>query len=167
MKTLKWLDDNLEEVILFVLLCVMTLVMGVQIVARYVFNNSFSWTEELTRYLFIISGFLSISYCIKKQLSISISQFVEALPSVVQMIVEFSGDVIQLIFYGYLIPYAYQYWRGAIESGQKSTGLGLPMYVMQIVPMICFLLAVLRLLEQIYMKMREYRNDKTMEKGGM
>ena len=58
MKVLKWLDNNLEQAILLILLCGMTIVMGGQIIARYAFSASLSWSEEITRYMFIISGFL-------------------------------------------------------------------------------------------------------------
>ena len=80
MKILKWLDNNLEQAILLILLCGMTIVMGGQIIARYAFSASLSWSEELTRYLFIWCGFLSVSYCSKKCLSIKIEQFVAAFP---------------------------------------------------------------------------------------
>ena len=56
MKVLKWLDNNLEQAILLILLCGMTIVMGGQIIARYAFSASLSWSEELTRYLFIWCG---------------------------------------------------------------------------------------------------------------
>ena len=65
MKIIRWLDDNLEEALLIALLVTMTLLMGLQVFSRYILNASLSWSEELTRYLFIWSGFLSISYCIK------------------------------------------------------------------------------------------------------
>ena len=55
MKVLKWLDNNLEQAILLILLCGMTIVMGGQIIARYAFSASLSWSEEITRYMFIIS----------------------------------------------------------------------------------------------------------------
>ena len=70
MKIIRWLDDNLEEALLIALLVTMTLLMGLQVFSRYILNASLSWSEELTRYLFIWSGFLSISYCIKKWISI-------------------------------------------------------------------------------------------------
>ena len=60
-KTLHWLDENLEEFILVVFLIAMTLIMGIQVFCRYVLGMSLSWSEELTRYLFIWSGFLSVS----------------------------------------------------------------------------------------------------------
>ena len=58
MKIIRWLDDNLEEALLIALLVTMTLLMGLQVFSRYILNASLSWSEELTRYLFIWSGFL-------------------------------------------------------------------------------------------------------------
>ena len=69
-KTLHWLDENLEEFLLVVMLAAMTLIMGIQIFSRYALGQSLSWSEEVTRFLFIWSGFLSVSYCSKKCLSI-------------------------------------------------------------------------------------------------
>ena len=52
-KVLHWLDENLEEFLLVVFLIAMTLIMGIQVLSRYVFGQSLSWSEEITRYLFI------------------------------------------------------------------------------------------------------------------
>ena len=52
-----WLDENLEEFLLVIGLIAMTLIMGVQVFCRYVLGMSLSWSEELTRYIFIWCGF--------------------------------------------------------------------------------------------------------------
>ena len=65
-KILHWLDENLEEFLLVFFLIAMTLIMGIQVFCRYVLGQSLSWSEEITRYLFIWSGFLSVSYCSEK-----------------------------------------------------------------------------------------------------
>lgn len=76
----KIIPDRFEEVLLVLLLISMILVLGVQIIARYVFQNSLTWSEELVRYLFIWSSFLGVPYCINKGASLKVVQFIDYLP---------------------------------------------------------------------------------------
>ena len=105
MKVLKWLDNNLEQAILLILLCGMTIIMGGQIIARYAFSASLSWSEEITRYMFIISGFISASYCIKNGLSVKIDQLVGMLPGKGVHYMRLVSYLIQLLFFAYLVPF--------------------------------------------------------------
>lgn len=52
-KAIHWLDANLEEFLLVILLVAMTFIMGIQVFCRYALGMSLSWSEELTRYIFI------------------------------------------------------------------------------------------------------------------
>ena len=61
MKKLRWTWDNFEEVLLCIIITVITLVSGLQVVCRYLFNNSLTWSEEVSRYLFVWTGFLTLS----------------------------------------------------------------------------------------------------------
>lgn len=65
-KAAKWLEENIEEFLLVIALAAMTIIMGIQVFSRYVLGMSLSWSEELTRYIFIWAGFLSVSYCTKR-----------------------------------------------------------------------------------------------------
>ncbi|WP_455796289.1 TRAP transporter small permease [Clostridium butyricum] len=111
MKLLNWLDNYFEELLMIILLILMTLIMGVQVCSRYMFNNSLSWSEEVTRYLFIWSGFISISYCTKKCISIKIEQFVEAFPKKGRAIFKIINHTIELIFFFYLMPFSILYLK--------------------------------------------------------
>lgn len=57
MKAIKWLDRHFEEILLVALLFAMMIIMGIQIFARYALSNSLSWSEEITRFCFIWTGF--------------------------------------------------------------------------------------------------------------
>lgn len=148
MKLLKWLDDYLEEALLLIMLGIMVVVMGIQITARYVFASSLSWSEEITRFLFICSGFLSASYCIKKSLSVKIDQLVNMLPGRGVHIFRLISYSIQLVFFSYLIPFAWKYVMSGIESVQLSPACGIPMYVIQSFTVISFVLCVIRLIQK-------------------
>ncbi|MFQ9345378.1 MAG: TRAP transporter small permease [Coprococcus sp.] len=64
-KTVIWLDNYLEEFFMVISLILMTVIMGIQVFSRYVLGSAPSWSEEITRYLFVWSGFLSVSYAQK------------------------------------------------------------------------------------------------------
>lgn len=152
MKVVQWLDEHLEEAILILLLSLMTLCMGTQIVFRYLFNNSLSWSEELTRYLFIWSGFISISYCIKKWISIKVDQIINLLPTSWYVIFQLVLNVILFLFFVYLSLHAFQYLQMSIASHQTSPALKLPMYYVHAAPFCGFSLAVIRSLQQIILE---------------
>ncbi|WP_045145056.1 TRAP transporter small permease [Clostridium butyricum] len=148
MKLLNWLDNYFEELLMIILLILMTLIMGVQVCSRYMFNNSLSWSEEVTRYLFIWSGFISISYCTKKCISIKIEQFVEAFPKKGRAIFKIINHTIELIFFFYLMTFSILYLKSSIESGQVSPACGIPMYLVQSAPLIGFSLAIIRIIQR-------------------
>lgn len=148
MKVLRWLDQYLEEAILLIMLCAMTLIMGVQVAARYVLGSSLSWSEEITRFLFIASGFVSASFCIKKGASVKIDQLVNMLPGKGVHIFRLISYTVQLVFFAYLIPFAWKYVMSGVESGQLSPACGIPMYVIQSFTVISFVLCVIRLIQK-------------------
>ena len=65
---------------MFVLLAGMTLVLGIQIFCRFVLNNSLTWSEELARFMFIWSTFLSIGFCLKEGISLKIDTLISLFP---------------------------------------------------------------------------------------
>ena len=148
MKIIKWLDDNFEEFILVILLLAMTLIMGIQVFTRYLLGNSLAWSEEITRYLFIWSGFISVSYCTKKCISIKIEQFISIFTKRGKAMIKLLNKTIEIIFFLFLIPYAYLYLKSAVVSGQTSPACGIPMYYIQAAPLFSFILVSIRLIQR-------------------
>lgn len=155
MKFLKWLDDNLEETILIILLICMVLVMGMQILARYCLNTSLSWSEELTQYMFVWSVFISISYCVKKRISIKIEQFLSILPARGQAGLRLLRHTLVLAFCIVMLPFSVTYVQQSIDSHATSAALHLPMYFIQSAPLVGFILLTVRVFQAW---LREARN---------
>lgn len=147
-KVLRWLDQNLEEFLLVLFLAAMAVIMGIQVLARYVLCMSLSWSEEVARYLFVWSGFLSVSYCTKKCVSIKIEQFVASFPKRWKAALKVLNHTIELVLFLYLLPFAWNYFYSAVISGQKSPALGLPMYLVQAAPMTGFVLCAFRVVQR-------------------
>ena len=103
MKLLKKIDKNLERWVMFLLLAGMTLVLGIQIFCRFVLNNSLTWSEELARFMFIWSTFLSIGFCLKEGISLKIDTLISLFPKKVQAVILLLGDVVMTVFFLYLL----------------------------------------------------------------
>lgn len=85
MKAVKWLNRHAEEVVLVAMLILMLLIEVIQIFMRRVVGSSLSWAEEVVRYLFVWSGFLSISFTIQNQSAMRLTMAVAALPRMLCM----------------------------------------------------------------------------------
>lgn len=151
------MDEYLEEVLLAAALAAMALIMGVQVFSRYVLGASLSWSEELTRYIFIWAGFLSVSYCTKKCISIKIEQFVTLFPRRGKAVFKVVNHTFELILFVYLLPFAWKYLMSAVENGQTSPAMGIPMYLVQAAPLVGFALSAIRVLQRWIVEFKAVR----------
>ena len=137
----------LEGYICFALLITMTLVMFVGVVFRYVFNSSLSWSEELSRYLFIWFIFLSTSYAVTEKAHIRVESLNRVVPKKIRPYINIVGKIIWFalgLFVTYLgIKYA------MTMNGSVSAAMKIPMSIVYLgIPLGYFLMS-LRLLSQI------------------
>ena len=146
MKVIRWLDDNLEEFLMVLLLFGIALVMILQVISRYLFNYSMSWSDELVRYFLVWSCFLSVSFCVKKRISIKIDSVLHALPERVKPWLRAVRHLIILVFCILMIPFAVTFIRQAVASGATSAAMQIPMYYIQSAPLVCFSLCCLQAL---------------------
>ena len=129
---------------MFALLVGMTLILGLQIVCRFIFNNSLTWSEELARFMFIWSTFLSIAFCLKEGISLKIDTLVSVFPQKVQSIMWLIGDIAMFAFFIYMVPSAWEFAYASVRNGQTSAACGIPMYFVQGSLVVGFALAAFR-----------------------
>ena len=146
---LKALDDYLEETILLILLVLMTCIMGIQIVSRYVFQNSLTWSEELVRYMFVWSAFLGIPFCIKHGLSIKVDQFRNLFPIPLQKVLMYIDKIIIFLLFLVLFIYSFTVIKATYLSGQTSPAMQLPMWTVQISVTVSSLLSMIRSIQNL------------------
>ncbi|XCP83444.1 TRAP transporter small permease [Roseburia hominis] len=162
-KIVSWLNDSLEEFLMVVSLILMTVIMGIQVFSRYVLGAAPSWSEELTRYLFVWAGFISVSYCTKRCVSIKIEQFVSMFPRRGKAMFKLVNHTIELTFFFYLIPFAVKYLMSAVESGQVSPACHIPMYYIQAAPLVSFILVAIRIVQRWWIELQTVRSKEEKE----
>lgn len=120
---------SIEGLFCVVLLCLMTIFMFSEVVARYVFGNSIYWAEELVRYLFIWFIFVSASYCVKMRSHVSIDMFVSLFPKKMQRRLMALGHVIWIVLTIFVVYWSAKYTFDLMRSMEETTALKLPLFL--------------------------------------
>lgn len=95
-KRIGYIYDHLEELLLVIGIVIMVMVIFLQVVMRYGFNNSLSWSEELARIIFIWASWIGISLGQKKCEHIKITMLTEKLKGTAKVIVLMLADICTL-----------------------------------------------------------------------
>ncbi|MDR0576721.1 MAG: TRAP transporter small permease [Candidatus Accumulibacter sp.] len=152
---LHFLDDRLEESILSMLLLLITLLTGTQIIMRYVLLSPLSWSEELCRYCYMWTGFISVAYCIRKRIPIRINTLVMLLPHRKQKMLEVFTNAISTVLYSAFFLSTITIIEKTIITRQASPAMRLPFYIIYIGPFLGFGLSLLRLIQVIAQDARD------------
>lgn len=146
MKALKWLDDHFEEALMTMILAIMVVVLTAQIIFRKVLGNSLAWSEELCRYLFIWSGFLSLSYTIHYHSAMKTDLFITLFPKQIQRWIGIIMNVGMLALFVILTGVSV----GIIPTiTQKGTAIPISRKWVFAAAAVGFLLSSIRMLEEV------------------
>ena len=145
MKVIKWLDENFEGTIMLVMLILITTVMSVQIVARYVFQSPMPWPEEFSRYCYIWTVFLSLGFTLKKGNMLRVNVVVDLFPNIVRNLIYLSVNVVLLVVFAVFFYNALIRTNFVRGTGQVSPAMRIPTWLMYCSTVIGFGLGVLRL----------------------
>lgn len=151
-KVLKWLDDNLEKLICVLLMSVSTIVIFVQVIMRYIFHSSLTWSEEFARYCFIWLIFLAGSYGCKKRAHIKIEAALKLFPAGVRPGVVILGDLMTLVFASYIFFTGISLSVFQIRYSKFSPAMGVPMWVVYTALVVGFGLMIIRQIQTIWFR---------------
>ncbi|WP_158735836.1 TRAP transporter small permease [Alteribacillus sp. YIM 98480] len=161
MKLLKWMDEHLEEYALIILSSFTVILIFTQVVMRYVFGHSLSWSEETARYAFIWMIYIGISYGVKKQRHLNVDAF--------SLLFEKKGKIIlgmisNVCFLTFAVVITYYGIDIAFKITRESAALQLPMGWVYAAPAIGMLLTVIRIIQNLVTQGHALKNLKTKEK---
>lgn len=146
MKIINWLDRHLEEVILIALLAVTSTIVFAQVIMRFVFQNSLTWSEELARYLFILMIYVGVSYGFKKHSHLRVDALDSLFGPRGRLITDILVQVILLVF---IVTMTYFGWNIVIRATRLSAALSMPMKYVYLAPVVGFGLSIIRLTQNL------------------
>jgi C4-dicarboxylate transporter DctQ subunit len=160
MRFIKWLDKHFEETLLVALLVLISLVMLLQIIMRYVFNNSLPWPEEFGRYCYVWTTFLSLGFTMKYGNMLKVGILMDYLPKKLRSIMDIVAQLVVTVFFGVFFYYSF----GVVETikgmGQTSTAMQWPMYMVYFCTVLGFGLGTIRSIQVLFNLFKNFGKDR-------
>ncbi len=157
MKAIKWLDANLEKVVIVVITSLMIAMLTMQVVSRYMFNRSISWGEELSIFGMVWLAYFGASYAVRQRRHIRITILTDAISLKARKIVEIICNFFFLAFDLFLV---YGTWNMTVlsyQTNQIAAASGMPRWIAIAGMPLAFALLAVRLVQDTLALFREYK----------
>ncbi len=155
-KALKWLDVNFEPVLIMVVFIIMTLLLTLQVILRFLFDEGFAWAEEFATFMFVWICFLGISYAFRNNRQITVAFIRDFLPEkarkILVLLIDFSMLAIMIIF---LIG-AISNVQNTAEFNDLAISIPITMNVAYAAALVGYSLSMLRIVQTIIWKIRRF-----------
>lgn len=168
MNKIKNFYDKLEEYLLVGSLIFNVIIVFSQVIMRSVFNYSLSWTEELSRYIFIWQTWLGTSTALKYNEHIRVELIYSFVKNVkVQKIFKILAYLIWFTFSLFLAYTGWKLTQSMATRNALSSGMRIPLIFVYISLPISSMLVCLRLIPKICSDIKNIiRPDDGISEGG-
>lgn len=123
--------DHVMRILSGLTLALMLILVIWQVFTRYVLNNSATWTEELTAYLFAWSTLFGASFVVGERGHMNIPVVMDRRSPQVQKIVGIFSEIIIFLFSGIILVYG-GYSITKLAMGQMTSSLSVPIGIFYI-----------------------------------
>lgn len=152
---MKKIIDCFEEYLCAACLTVMTLLTFINVIARYVFSASFSFSEEITTYLFVLLSLLGAAIAAKRGAHLGFSLITELMPRKVRKAMAITSYIFAVAFCGVLCYHGILMTISQFQRHQVTAGMQWPEWIFgSFVPIGSFFVT-LRFLELLIKQIKE------------
>ena len=144
---MKYVWEHLEEFFIIPLMFAMSIIIFIQVIMRYVFQNSLTWSEELARYMFVWLVYFAVSFTARREKHIRID-----------------AEIIVLAFSIFIAVTGVTVFQKITWSGQISPAIGLPMQFVYAAPLVGFVLTAIRQIECIIKRIKNLNKPEEVSK---
>ena len=153
--------DRIEEIVAAVCLSVMTILAFANVVARYVFSASFSFSEEITTYLFVLLSLLGTAIAARRRAHLGLTILTDVVSPKVRRILHIIGYLFAVAFTGAIFYYGILMVLSQRQLQQVTANMQWPEWIFGSFVPIGALFATVRFVQVLIEEIRG-----TDEKGG-
>ena len=161
MKVLKKLAMNFEAYLCAIAIAVMSVVVFVQVVFRFIVKSSLPWSEELSRYLQVYITFFGTAYGIQTGAHLGIEAFTHLLPKGGRK-VHFLAKRRMLVC-TLILKLGVDIVMSQMASGQVSPAMRIPMWVIYGAIPMGMAFCVIRYIVEIYHSVKNFNKPEDRE----
>lgn len=120
---------KIEEILSGICLVIMTILTFGNVVSRYVFSASFSFSEEITTYLFVLLSLLGTAIAAKRGAHLGLSIVTDAVGPRTKKVLQIIGYTIATIFCAAICYYGIFMVMNQRMLGQVTAGMQWPEWI--------------------------------------
>ncbi len=121
--------DYIEEICVAACMVVMTVLTFANVIARYVFSASFSFSEEITTYLFVLASLMGSAIAAKRKAHLGLTILTDRLSPKGEKLCNVIGYFIGVLFALAIFYYGILMVLSQINLGQKTAGMQWPEWI--------------------------------------
>lgn len=167
LKSLKFIFNNIEEILASFLLLLLVTLMFLQVLARYLIGHSITWSEELLRFTFLAMVYIASAMGAKYGKHFRVTALVMILPNAVQKIFNYLQYIIWIGFNLFVIYYGFKFVFDMTSRPQISPALDLDMRYVYVIMPIAFIFQTIRLLQRLLWEIKYPEKLNELNIGGV
>jgi len=167
MAVLKWFDDNLEKTIILVCYLVMTGIIFVEVIRRFVFGQQAPWSSTIPIYLFLWVTWIGCAYTAKRRSHLRFEELRSRMPYAGKFCALMLDHILWIVFAILVVYFSIEqvqlsYDNFAIVPGTDD--------VMQwwfyLATPVAFLLLIFRVLQNLAEDVRKFKQGESLDPVG-
>ena len=159
MKILKWLDRNFEPFFMSLTFFLTCGLIFLQVVLRFVFHSGFAWGEEISRFFFVWSVFLSVPYITKNNKHVAVSSLRDIMPDKIKKAIAILVDVSIVFFAVVLLMSSIKNVQYTALYNDRATAVDISMNWLFMAPVVGYALMLLRTVQTLLWKVFRFNSS--------
>ena len=140
---MRYLLGKIEDIIFAICMIIMTSLTFANVIARYVFSASFSFSEEITTYLFVMLSLIGSAAAARRKAHLGFTAILDLLPKGLQRAIQTMSYALATFFSAALFWYGISMVQSQIFHGQVTAGMQWPEWIFgSFVPLGAFFITI-------------------------